>query len=182
MTRGTSLLAATSLMGKPRGFSCFSLHISWFCSLCLGASHFGDIQSTALKLSQSETPRFLPQDRHGFKACCMGMWHRDLKAVLKTVHQRKECILLHFSIWSTPWKWVESVTCRGFKCLARTTTTEGRDTREKRNARCKVIAVSERTWEFPAPQTSPFKEKWVPVVVFFLAQSRAQVPECREGQ
>lgn len=48
---------------------------------------------------------------------------------------------------------------------------QDRDTREKRNARCKVI-VSERTWVFPASQTSPFKEKWVPVVVVSSFKAR----------
>lgn len=41
-----------------RLFLLFSLHISWFCGLCLGASHFGDTQSTAVKLSQPEPPPF----------------------------------------------------------------------------------------------------------------------------
>lgn len=49
---------------------------------------------------------------------------------------------------------------------------QDRDTREKRNARCKVIAVSERSWVFPASQTSPFKEKWVPVVVVSSFKAR----------
>jgi len=63
----------------------------------------------------------------------------------------------HLSVRSNQWKWVESAACRDMKCPAWANKKRHQNTREKINARCKEILMSQQTWEFAASQTSLFK-------------------------